>query len=589
MKRFCTACGKEANPGDKVCIHCGTKLPSEDIEEKVSENKKVKKGPPMPKKKKILFSVIGAVVVLVIAFSMWAQSYQSPDAVQKRFAKAISEKDASKVQTLLVHEDGSSVTKGEVTALLKLVDEEGTSVVDDLFSVDAHGKFIFLFTAHKVEAVDQFAAYKGSVEGLSFLFNGKAIPEYHADKEEIVYGPLVPGDYQVEAVFEGEYGKTKKEDTIALLDSYGDETWLDMDVNVSKVVFHVDNHDEFDAKKSFIKLGDEKVSIDKEGKTKSIGPFILDGSEQVQTVVTMPWGEVESKPIDIDASEMTLHADLLSKKQFTGLEETLKNFGEQYVESMASKSTKPLKAVTDDVKTVVEEMMDEDYYYSGKFEKVEIDRNSVQVDNSAKQPQIEILTAYTFNEAYHDLDADPDFYEEVPRLSLNLSYDEDKKAWKILSVEESDYWGDFVATDTAEGSKELYSPGKEAVAKAKSDAVKEDITYFMKAYTQDSVNAINYSDFSYVEDHIVPDSPRWSEAKDYIDYLESKDITEDLLDLEIQSVEETGDNTWEVTVIESFTIYKSDSSSDKEFKTKVIVKKVDDEYMVYELIETNEI
>lgn len=590
MIQFCRECGKEARQGDQVCIHCGTPFPDVIAAEKeqLKEKGKVAKRAPMPKKKKMLFSILGAVVVLLIAFTVWAQSYQSPEAVEKRFARAISEKNADSVQKLLVHENGSSVTEGEAKALLKLVKEEGTSALEELISVEAHGKFIFLFTAYKAETVDQYATYTEPVEGLSFLFNGEKTPEHDTDEEGIIYGPLVPGVYKVEAVFEGEYGKTKKDGTITLYDPSGDETWLDMDVNVSEAAFHVANYEAFDLKKSFIKLGDEKISIDKDGNTKSIGPFILDGSQQVQTVISMPWGEVASEPVAIDDSEMTIHADLLSKKQFTGLEESLKNFGEQYVESMANKNTDALQAVSDDVKKVVKEMMEE-WYYSGKFERVDIDHNSVQVDNDSKQPKIEIRTQYTFNEAHHELDDEPELYEDAPLLSMNLSYDKDKKTWKILSVIEADYWEEFAATDTVEGSKKLYGPGKEAVAQAKDDALKEDVTYFIESYTQASVDAINYRDFYYLEDYIMPDSPRWVEAEEYIDYLESKDITEDWLDTKVESVVETGDNTWEVTIKESFTIHKSDSSSDKNFQTKVVLKKVDDAYMVYELIETKEI
>lgn len=589
MKRFCVECGKEARPDNQVCIHCGTPLPNLDPEreEEPKENEKVVKRAPMPKKKKVFFSILGTVVVLLIAFTIWAQAYQSPEAVEKRFAKAVSKKDVGAVQNLLVHEDGSSVTKGEAKALLRLVKEEGTSVVEDLFSVEPHGKFLFLFTAHKAEAVDQFAIYTAPVKGLTFLFNDQEMPERDTEHETI-YGPLVPGSYKVEAVFKGEYGKTKKDGKLTLYDSSGDETLLDIDVNVSKVVFYVDNYDEINSEKSFIKLGDEKISIDKDGNTKSIGPFILDGSQQVQTVVSMPWGEVSSEPVKINAQEMMIHADLLSEQQFSGLEETLKNFGEQYVQSRANLNTKPLKAVSDDVKIVVEDMINEDWYYSGRFEQLDIDRNSVRVDNSSKEPKIELLAQYTFSEAQHELEEEPDLYDNTPILSMNLSYNKDKKAWKIVSVIE-DGWEDFMATDTTEGSKKLYGPGKEAVAQAKNNALKEEITDFMESYTQASVDAINYSDFYYVEDYIVPDSPRWDEAKEYIDYVDSKGITEDWLTTELESVEETGDNTWEVTVNESFTIHNPESSSDKKFRTKIVLKKIDDEYKVYELVETKEI
>lgn len=591
MDQFCQECGKKLRSGDNVCIYCGTPIQKKnaDQQNQTGKRKAEKQRKPIPKKKKIIYISLSAIIGLLIAFSVWAQSYQSPESVEKRFAKAISEKDVHTMQKLLVHENGSDVTKEEAKALMKLVEEEGKSDVEGLFTVAPHGKFLVLFTAHKVEAIDQFAKYSEPVEGLSFTFNGKEIPEYERNKEVVLYGPLIPGIYDVEAVFKGEYGKTKKEGLLTLSEYSGDETNLDMDVNVSKVVFHIDNYDEIDHAKSSIQLGDEKIPIDKEGNTKEIGPFILDGSQKVQTVVSLPWGEVVSEPIDINENEMTMHADVLSKKQFGKMQKTLKNFGEHYVESIANQSTKPLKSVTEDVKEFVSDEIMEGLYYSGEFKQVEIDRNSVQVDNSSKQPKIELLTQYVFNETYHEIDEEPDLYEEVSTLQMQLSYDQEKKKWTILSVEPADIWGGFTVTDTAEGSKKMHGPSKEAMKEAKNKSMKEDISLFMDEYAQASVDAINYRDFDFVKDYISADGPRWKEAKEYIDYLDSKGITEDWLGTELETVKELDSGQIEVTVIESFTIDKPDSSTDKTYRTKVTLKEVDGEYKVHELIETNEI
>lgn len=585
MKRFCRECGKEASSEDKVCIHCGAPLPDKAIKEKESLTKKE----PMPRKRKILFISLSAIIILFISFTMWAKSYQSPEAVEKRFAKAVAEKNAAGMKKLLVHEDGSPATTSEAKALLALLEEEALSDVEDLFTVEPHGKFLFLFTANKIEAVDQFVVYPDIVEGLSFLFNGKEIPESERDKHQVIYGPLIPGLYETEAVFKGKYGKTKKEGLLTLSDITGEETLLNMDVNVAKVTFHVENYEDFDLKESFIKLGDEKISLDKKGNTDELGPFLLDGSQKVQTVVPMPWGEVTSEAIDIDDPEMTIHADLLSEKHFSELEDTLGTFGEQYVEAMATDDTAPIKSVSEDVKLFVENGMIDDWFYSGQFEQVAFDRHSVQVENKSKQPEIKVLAEYTFNESNHDYDEEPELNESSSLLALKLSYDGDKKTWKIISIESADVWKDFTATDTVAGSKKLHKPGAEAVKQADNNKLKEELDYFFQSYTQASVDAINYRDFYYVEDYIASGSPRWKEAKEYIDYLDSKDITEDWLDSTVESVKETGDNTWELTVTESFTIYKPDSSSDKTFETKVVIKKIDGDYQVYELLETNEV
>lgn len=615
MKRFCKECGKEAQPEHKICVHCGTPLREKEQSEEdkneinqpakkessqaAASSKKTSttqkghvtqaKSTPMSKKKKRMLSILGIVAVILIGFSVWAQSYQSPSAVQKRFYKAVGENDSKVLQKLVIHENGSPATKGEAKALIKLVEEEGEYVLDDLFSVEPHGKFLLFYQAQKAVATDQFAYYEDPIKGLTFSFNGVE-PDV---RKKTVYGPLIPGIYNVEAVFQGDYGETTKEGEITLADYYGDEIWLDMDINVADVTFYIENYLNLDLADAHIKLGEEEIPIDEDGYTKPVGPFILDGSQQVQTVVTMPWGKVESKPIDISDENMMIQAEILSKDDYEAVTELLTNFGEQYVEAFAENNTDVLKNVSKTVKQNLKEMMTyqlsyDDWYYSGEFIQLDIDRNSTYFTGDEKKPTFNIAAEYLFNEDYHALDEEPELFESHKLLETTISYDVDKKTWSIADISE-DYWEAFEGTDTIEGSQTVFGPSEETVKAAKNLAVEEEMAYFLENYTRASVEAINYSDFYYVEDYIVKDSPRWEEARDYIDYLDSKNITEDFLDMEIESIKETEDGTWEVTVLESFTIYKEDSTNDKDFRTKVVVKEIDGEFYVYELLETNEI
>lgn len=633
MKRFCKECGKEAQRDHKICVHCGTPLredqateevmeaqpktdesmkspvsekTSEQVSEEVSgkvsgktsgkqtantqtSSPKRAANSPMSKKKKRMLSVIGTVAVILIGISIWAQSYQSPDAVHKRFYKAVVENNPSAIQKLVVHENGSRSTKGEAEALIELVEEDGEYVLDELFSIQPHGKFLLVYQANKVQAIDQFAYYPDSVKGLTFSFNDVE-PDI---RKNTLHGPLIPGKYNVEAVFEGDYGETTKSGEITLDEYYGDETWLDMDINIAEVTFYVENYDDFKQEDILIKLGKEELPINEDGETKPVGPFILDGSQQVQTVINMPWGKVESEPFDISESYMGLPAEVLSKDDYAAVTELLTNFGEQYVEAFAENDLGILKNISKSVKGDLEDMMSyqlsyDDSYYSGEFVELDIDRNSVYFTGDQKKPGITVLAQYLFNEDYHALEETPELDESYNLLEMTVTYNTEEKSWSLTGMDE-DYWAAFEETDTIEGSKTIFGPSDDTVKAAKDLALTDEMSYFLEDYTRASVDAINYSDFYYVEDYIAKDSPRWTEASEYIDYLDSKNITEDFIDMEIESVEETEEGTWEVTVLESFTIYKEDSTSDKDFRTKLIVKKVEDELYVYELLETNEI
>src|SRR5699024_12139909 len=112
-------------------------------------------------------------------------------------------------------------------------------------------------------------------------------------------------------------------------------------------------------------------------------------------------------------------------------------------------------------------------------------------------------------ETYNKIDEESYLYDKIYMLHMQLSYDQEKKKLTILSVDPADIRGGFTVTDTAEGSKKMHGPSKEAMKEAKNKSMKEDISLFMDEYAQASVDAINYRDFDFVKDYISADGPRW--------------------------------------------------------------------------------
>src|SRR5690625_5258752 len=139
MKQFCTECGKEAKAGDNVCIHCGTPLQKEQ-----SREPQVTKQP-MSKKQKIIFGPIAGVVLFIIAFSVWANNYQAPDAVMKRYIQAVDSSDSKKLSKLMIREDGTPVSTEEAESYLKLVKDSTFFGEESLYSVVQHGKFLGVY------------------------------------------------------------------------------------------------------------------------------------------------------------------------------------------------------------------------------------------------------------------------------------------------------------------------------------------------------------------------------------------------------------------------------------------------------------
>jgi len=300
----------------------------------------------------------------------------------------------------------------------------------------------------------------------------------------------------------------------------------------------------------------------------------------------MPWGDIVSEPFKIDNDYVNVTAEIVSDEQYQSILEHLVKFGEQFVQARAEHSTKAIDTVSKELKKDLSLFVESNLYYSGKFNRVEVDKNYVSTTNEGKN--ISILPKYWFEEDFHSLDEIPDLYEEYNYWNMELSYNKEDKKWIIQKMADTGVWS-YESTDTVDGSGKLYGPSDEVVAEAKSAQVEAEMEEFIFAYTDASVLAINERDFSIVEPYITKDGPRRKEASDYIEYLDSKDIFETWYGSELEKIEDVEKDKWKVTVIEEFEIIRPDSTDVKKFRTSLYVVRKDDTFLVDELIDTNEI
>ncbi|MDZ5472036.1 zinc-ribbon domain-containing protein [Bacillus sp. 31A1R] len=116
-----------------------------------------------------------------------------------------------------------------------------------------------------------------------------------------------------------------------------------------------------------------------------------------------------------------------------------------------------------------------------------------------------------------------------------------------------------------------------------------ELENFMYDYLSTSVYSINEGDFSIVEHFHDPNGKTYDESKDYLDYLVSKGITEQLLSANLLSYEETDDG-YRVKMNEEYEIYYNDGTGKyKEFKSVYQLTLVGNSLMMYKLESTEEL
>jgi len=113
---------------------------------------------------------------------------------------------------------------------------------------------------------------------------------------------------------------------------------------------------------------------------------------------------------------------------------------------------------------------------------------------------------------------------------------------------------------------------------------------FMTTYLTTSVEAINAGDFNVVASLLDAQGPVYKESSSYIDHLQSKGITEELVSSGVESFTANTDQTYTVNTTETYKIIaKEGTAKTKSFHSVYTLKLINDELKTYQLVSTTEI
>ena len=133
-------------------------------------------------------------------------------------------------------------------------------------------------------------------------------------------------------------------------------------------------------------------------------------------------------------------------------------------------------------------------------------------------------------------------------------------------------------------SQETPIPTEEpAVTQEEKD--KHEIDELFARYTNGFVNAVNYKDFSYVEQTMIEGSPIYNKIKDYVlTYCKQKDVHETLVEQKINIYTPNGDDSYYINTFEVYDIQTNESEqvNRRTFNAQYIVKKENGEWYMSE-------
>ncbi|HWO97750.1 MAG TPA: DUF4190 domain-containing protein [Bacillus sp. (in: firmicutes)] len=176
-----------------------------------------------------------------------------------------------------------------------------------------------------------------------------------------------------------------------------------------------------------------------------------------------------------------------------------------------------------------------------------------------------------------------DFVEEIEAIS-SIPADSSKSSTDEESIEVQE-------TNTEE--MDFEQPGEmnsddSVPLKSISDS---DIESFMEDYLYAGMDAIRENDFTYIEPFLDPQGESYQESQNYIEYLNSKNISEELLNYQIQDIVQLDEESYKVLTYEEYDIQYGDGTNKiKSYNSEYLVKVLaDGSLAMNKLLKTDEL
>jgi len=348
---YCRNCGTKLIEGHQFCAECGEPVKQNYANEKkqtqsvsskpVQENMSSSDLPKQPifkSKKSKIFAIVGVVVVALLAGGYYVVGeVTSPTKVAEHFIDALDQKDVKTVKKYI--NEGQYEVKAndkEIKAFLNYLHEHPrmiTSIADGLLSdataleeeksseepspfaaLKEDGKKWVLFDSYKIKIQTFYIDVASESEKTDIYVNDvkKATIE---DEEQI--GPLLPGEYTVKAVINGEYGKVEADEKLNTEDFAEQTASLEFDWS-NHYVYIYSNYDD-----AVLYVNDKSTKMEI-GDLEEFGPVPLDGSLKIYA--QRKFGDEEKKSNVVTLEENTTDAELFFKDEGGSLTETDKDY-----------------------------------------------------------------------------------------------------------------------------------------------------------------------------------------------------------------------------------------------------------------------
>lgn len=609
---FCTSCGKKIEGNTPHCTSCGANISGKETLTKKETS--ISSFSTLTLKTKI---IIGAALLFFIAcISLYkvGDSLTDKSNLMADFEENLETGNIDELTRILdSRKDSEKVTKKNVQALLTYLEENPdqkesmiTQLHNTVKTADAHtvkasddlesphqlitfekrGKKFLIYDNYDFIMESTPMTVYTNYDDLRYYVNGKEIKPLSREGDSVNFGTFIPGTYKVKAVLTSDFVELEKEVDVQHVGPTSTDFFFDID--------YATVYTNSDGASVWVNGKDTGMKTNGEN-TAKIGPVLTDGSMKVQVKKDMAFGAIQSDTLAID--DNVLEAPLkLSDKQKDQVVAGLKQYFLNLSKALAYQDEKYLKEESNEVPSFVsssfQELTGDDWKTFGYITDLEVDLKSLYLEEEdgewmATLPiHAEWMKDYVYS-------GDPlSLSKESDVSNYSLSYSVKSKKWSVAS------WSSVWNFDESNAQK--IDIDKDALKKQMETApaysnisqkqVSDDVESFVESFISNGVQAYNNRDFSILSDDIDSSSAYSQTVKDYIDHLEKKGITEDLVNVEIEKVEPLENGSYYVYTTEEYNIYYNDNTGKyKAFEGKYKITSTDDGLKMFDLVSTEEV
>jgi uncharacterized membrane protein YvbJ len=266
-------------------------------------------------------------------------------------------------------------------------------------------------------------------EGAAIRVNGEELATVGEDGSTVEIGPFFPGQYEIEAQYQGEYTTLASKEKVALfpMGSYEDTVDIELEgdyVNVS-------------ASNSFARIFINGVDIDLVvGDGQRIGPIAIDGSNKMRVEMEYPWGKTKSEELAIDTDRLAFEIDELDETDKEEIMDAAYDFASSWMDGFEARDVNKIRSVSPDriadLSEYFADMVDTDEYYKGELRKLSFDLEGFDVnqyDEETYTASVKARLDYSEVFYYGGFGAEPELADGTNYTQYELQYSNGR--WEV--------------------------------------------------------------------------------------------------------------------------------------------------------------